>query len=63
MAHQVLLNRRNRLAKEASGASEAGVAWRELDTAAEAAAEVEAGRRLGEHAAYEAADFALEAEF
>ena len=45
MAHQVPLRLKSRLAKEAPGASETGIARKEVDAVAEAAAEVETGRR------------------
>ena len=45
MAHQVPLRLKNRLDKEAPGASETGIARKEVDAVAKAAAEVETGRR------------------
>ena len=53
----------NRLAKKAPGASERGIARKEVDAVAVAAAEVEAAQKVKkEHGAHVAADFALQAE-
>ena len=56
----------NRLTKKAPGASERGIARKEVDAVAEAAAEVEAAQKVKqkkkEHGAHVAADFALQAE-